>query len=162
VLIGQKSAVSWFAKQGWIDNEVLSNEAVDKSFPVEGLQYKDRQDLASKKRIAGAAFMANIDLSHPLFFGYESDKLPMFKTSNFVLKTSDNPFEEIANYVEKPLVAGYASDEMESLVSNTAAVVVKTLADGAVIGFVDNIHFRGYWDGTNKLMANAIYMSPLL
>ncbi|WP_371194317.1 M14 family metallopeptidase [Glaciecola sp. SC05] len=162
VLIGQKSAVSWFAKQGWIDNEVLSSEAVEQSFPVKGLQYKDRQDLASKKRIAGAVFTANIDLSHPLFFGYERDTLPMFKTSNLVLKTADDPFVEIANYVEKPLTAGYASDEMESLVSKTAAVVVKPMSEGAVIGFVDNIHFRGYWDGTNKLMANAIYMSPLL
>lgn len=162
ILIGQKSAVSWFAKQGWIDNEVLSTDAVDQSFTLKGLQYKDRLDLESKKRIAGAVFTATIDLSHPLFFGYESDKLPMFKTSNFVLKRSDNPFVEIANYVEKPLTAGYASDEMEALVSNTAAVVAKPLAEGAIIGFVDNIHFRGYWDGTNKLMANAIYMSVLM
>ncbi len=162
VLIGQKSATAWFAKQGWIDNEVLSDETVDASFPTEGLEYKDRQALASKKRIAGASFMTNIDLSHPLFFGYERAQLPMFKTSNFVLKSVDDPFVEIANYVDKPLAAGYASDEMASLVSNSTAVVVKPISRGAVIAFVDNIHFRGYWDGTNKLMANAIYMSPLL
>jgi hypothetical protein len=162
VLIGQKSAVSWFAAQGWIENEVLSSDTLDESFPVKDLQYKDQQDLDSKKRIAGAVFMTDVDLSHPLFFGFENDRLPMFKTSNFVLKTADDPFVEIANYIEKPLAAGYASDEMESLVSKTAAIVVKPLSDGVVIGFVDNIHFRGYWDGTNKLMANAIYMSPLL
>ncbi len=162
VLIGQKSAVSWFAKQGWIENEVLSDDTLDQSFPTEGLQYKDRQDLESKKRVAGASFMANIDLSHPLFFGYESKQLPLFKTSNFVLKSIDDPFVEIANYVDKPLLAGYASDEMEELVSKSAAIVVRPISRGAVIGFVDNIHFRGYWDGTNKLMANAIYMSPLL
>lgn len=161
VLIGQKSAVAWFAKQQWIDNEVLSNESIDKSFPVDGLQFKDRQDLDSRKRIAGAAFLTKIDLTHPLFFGYENDRLPMFKTNNFVLKKTDDPFVEIANYVENPLQAGYASDEMASLISNTAAVVVKRQSKGVVIGFVDNIHFRGYWDGTNKLMANAIYMSEL-
>ncbi|MFC4698642.1 M14 metallopeptidase family protein [Glaciecola siphonariae] len=161
VLIGQKSAVSWFAKQDWIDNKVLSNDSIDDSFSTKGLKYKDRQDLASKKRIAGAAFLTSIDRSHPLFFGFETDTLPMFKTSNFVLKSTDDPFVEIANYVEKPLAAGYASDELESLVSETAAVVVKPVSSGAVVAFVDNIHFRGYWDGTNKLMANAIYMSPL-
>lgn len=162
VLIGQKSAVAWFAKQGWIDNEVLSSESIDESFSTSALQYKDKQALESKKRIAGAVFKAKIDLSHPLFFGYEDVTLPLFKTNNLVLKTSDDPFVEIANYVEKPLAAGYASDEMESLVSNTAAIVVNPVSQGVVIAFVDNIHFRGYWDGTNKLMSNAIYMSPLL
>jgi hypothetical protein len=162
VLIGQKSALTWFAKNGWIDNEVLSSEAIDESFPTEDLQFKDRQDLAAKKRVAGAVFMTEIDRSHPMFFGFERDILPLFKTSNMVLESADNPFIEIANYTNKPLAAGYASDEIEELVSESAALVAKSTGRGVVIGFVDNVHFRGYWDGTNKLMANAIYMSPLL
>ena len=161
-LIGQKSAVTWFARQAFIDNKVLSSDAIDETFPQQGLQYKDRQDLASKKRIAGAAFMADIDLSHPLFFGFEQSQLPMFKTDNLILQSEDAPFEEIAKYTESPLLAGYTSDEMEELVSNTVAVLVKKQGKGKVIGFVDNIHFRGYWDGTNKLMANSIFLSPLM
>jgi hypothetical protein len=41
-------------------------------------------------------------------------------------------------------------------------LTVKQQGRGVVIAFVDNIHFRGYWDGTNKLMANSIFMSSLL
>lgn len=162
VLIGQKSALTWFAKNDWIDNEVLSSEAIDKSFPTTDLQFKDMDDLAAKKRVAGAVFMAEIDRSNPIFFGFERDILPLFKTSNLVIQSADDPFIEAANYSEKPLAAGYASDEIEGLVSKTAAVITKPTGQGVVIGFVDNVHFRGYWDGTNKLMANAIYMSPLL
>jgi hypothetical protein len=51
---------------------------------------------------------------------------------------------------------------MNDLVANTAAIVVNPVGRGNVIAFVDNIHFRGYWDGTNKLMSNAIYLSPLM
>ncbi|MBT1451439.1 peptidase M14 [Glaciecola sp. XM2] len=162
VLIGQKSALSWFAKNDWIKNNVLSQEALDQRFPTAGLQFKDKQDLESKKRVAGAVFKANIDRSHPLFFGYERDVLPLFKTSNMVLESADDPFVDLAKYTQEPLAAGYASDEIEALVGETVAVVVNPTGRGAVIGFVDNVHFRGYWDGTNKLMANAIYMSPLL
>jgi hypothetical protein len=162
VLIGQKSALTWFAKNNWIDNEVVSSEAIDKSFPTTDLQFKDMDDLAAKKRVAGAVFMAEIDRSNPIFFGFERDVLPLFKTSNLVIQNTDDPFIEAANYLEKPLAAGYASDEIEELVSKTPAVIAKSTGRGVVIGFVDNVHFRGYWDGTNKLMANAIYMSPLL
>jgi hypothetical protein len=48
------------------------------------------------------------------------------------------------------------------LIKKTAAVIAVKQQQGVVIGFVDNVHFRGYWDGTNKLTANALYMSPLL
>lgn len=51
---------------------------------------------------------------------------------------------------------------MQKLISNTAAIVVNPQGKGRVIAFVDNVHFRGYWDGTNKLTANALYLSPLM
>lgn len=162
VLIGQKSAVRWFARNNWIDNKVLNRDDIDKAFSTSGLQYGDRQALAAKKLIAGSAYRARIDVSHPLFFGYEQDELPFFKTSNLVLKTSNDPFENIAIYKEKPLIAGYTADELQALIGNTSAVVVKKRGQGAVIGFVDNLNFRGYWDGTNKLMSNSIFMSSLL
>ncbi|MDT0595144.1 M14 metallopeptidase family protein [Glaciecola petra] len=162
VLIGQKTALNWFSENAWIDNEPLSSDAVKAAFPTKDLQYGDQRALAAKKLVAGAAYQAKIDLTHPLFFGFENDLLPLFKTNNMVLKTSDNPFQEIAKYTEKPLLAGYSADEMQDLIKETTAIVVTPLQRGHVIGFVDNVHFRGYWDGTNKLTANALYLSPLL
>jgi hypothetical protein len=161
VLIGQKTALTWFSKNGWIENKPVSREALDAAFPTKGLQFEDRQALAAKKLVAGAVYKSTIDLSHPLFFGFENNILPVFKTGNMVLEPSDNPFEDIAMYLESPLVAGYSADEMQSLISNTSAIVINKKQRGTVIGFVDNVHFRGYWDGTNKLTANALYMAPL-
>lgn len=162
VLMGQKSAVSWFAKQGWIDNKPVSRATIDAAFPVKDLAFSDRSALGAKKLVAGATYESKIDLSHPLFFGFEQSSLPIFKTSNMVLEVTDNPFEDIAIYAEKPLLAGYSADEMQELIKNTAAIVAVKKQRGVVIGFVDNVHFRGYWDGTNKLTANALYMTPLL
>lgn len=162
VLIGQKNAITWFAKNSWIDNKILSNEDIDNAFSTQGLAYGDRQALRAKKLIAGSVYKAKIDLTHPLFFGYENEELAFFKTSNLVMKTSADPFENIAIYKEKPLVAGYTADELQALIGNTTALTVKQQGRGVVIAFVDNIHFRGYWDGTNKLMANSIFMSSLL
>lgn len=162
VMVGQKSAVAWFARLGWINNQPLSGEAINSSFLTDGLKFADKQALGAKKLIAGAVYKSKIDLTHPLFFGYERDILPTFKTSNGVLRATDNPFEDIGTYVENPLVAGYSADEMQALIKRSASVVVNKKQKGAVIGFVDNVHFRGYWDGTNKLSANALYQTPLL
>lgn len=162
VLIGQKSAVSWFAENQWIENKTVSKEALDKSFQTKDLKYGDLDALAAKKLVAGSVYQSKIDLSHPLFFGFERDILPLFKTANMVLERTDDPFEEIAVYTDKPLVAGYSADEMQELVRNTAAIVAVKKKKGIIIGFVDNVHFRGYWDGTNKLTANALYLTSLL
>ncbi|WP_412971623.1 M14 metallopeptidase family protein [Glaciecola sp. MF2-115] len=162
VLIGQKSALRWFSKKKWIDNEVLSKSKVDEAFDSEGLGFGDKDALAAKKLIAGSVYRANVDLTHPLMFGYEDKELPLFKTTNMVVTRSADTFNEVATYQEKPLVAGYTADELQKLIGNTTAIVVKPIGQGLVIGFVDNIHFRGYWDGTSKLMANGLYMSPLM
>jgi hypothetical protein len=162
VLIGQKSAVTWFAKNNWIENKPVSKEAIDSAFPTKDMAFSDQDALAAKKLVAGAVYQSKIDLTHPLFFGFEQDTLPLFKTSNLVLNVNDNPFEDIATYTDKPLVAGYSADEMQALIRNTAAIVAVKKQKGLVIGFVDNVHFRGYWDGTNKLTANALYLSGLL
>jgi hypothetical protein len=162
VLIGQKSAVRWFSQNKWIDNEVLSRADIDDAFDTDGLGFGDQSALAAKKLIAGSVYRADVDLSHPLMFGYEESTLPLFKTNNMIVSQGDNPFDEVATYLKAPLVAGYTADELQKMIGSTPAIIVKRTGRGAVISFVDNIHFRGYWDGTNKLMANSIFMAPLI
>jgi hypothetical protein len=162
VMIGQKSALRFFSQQKWIDNKIVSRGDINDAFSTKDLGFGDKRALAAKKLIAGSVYKANVDLSHPLMFGFESTTLPLFKTSNMIMKQSDNVFNEVATYTDKPLVAGYTADELQSMISETSAIVVKPIGRGVVIGFVDNIHFRGYWDGTNKLMSNSLFMSPLI
>ncbi|MFC3122590.1 M14 family zinc carboxypeptidase [Agaribacter flavus] len=162
VMIGQRTAVPWFVKNAWLENEVLSNEAIDRAFDTKELAFKDKAALRAKKLVAGASYETEIDLSHPLFFGFSSSRLPVFKTHNFVLEKIDDPFRDLALYPESPLLGGFTAPEMQKLIEKSVAINVSPKGQGIVISFVDNIHFRGYWDGTNKLMANAIYMSGLM
>lgn len=162
VLIGQKTALRWFRKNSWIDNEILSTATINNAFISEGLSFDEKSALAAKKLVEGSVYLANIDLSHPLMFGYENNQLPLFKTNNMVMKKSGNLFDDVGVYQDKPLVAGYTADELQKLIGNTSAIVAKPMGSGVVIGFVDNVSFRGYWDGTSKLLANGLYMSPLI
>lgn len=162
ILIGQKSGTELLIEKNWLNAEIMSDSEVDKLFATKDLQYGDREALQARKRIAGTVFMTHADLTHPLAFGLDDEQMPMFKNSNRVVRQPQEPFLVPFSYVDFPLIAGYADPKMADLVAETPAVVAHSFGRGQVIGFVDNMNFRGYWYGTSKLFANAIYMSPLI
>ncbi|WP_407646782.1 M14 metallopeptidase family protein [Fluctibacter halophilus] len=162
VLIGQQNASRWFAQQEWLPVTYKSNSDVQKAFETDGLRYADKEALASRQRVAGAAFEVTLDLSHPLAFGYTRETLPVFRNRSDIMQLPQGPFLTVAQYTASPLMAGYASAEMEEQIAGSAALVATRRGQGLVIGFSDNPVFRGYWRGTQRLFANALFMSPLL
>ncbi len=162
VLIGQKTALRFFAQKGWLDAEIVSRDKVDGAFPTDKMHYADKAALRASKIIAGAVYETAIDPTHPIFFGYSDDILPVFKTTNMIVKAEKDPFTLPGHYTETPLLAGYSAKQLEDMIGNTASVLTQPKGRGVVIGFVDNNLFRGYWYGTGKLMSNAIYQSSHL
>ena len=162
VVIGQKSALRYFAEHKWLDIEMVSQESIDNAFDDSELSYKDGASLYARKLVAGAVFEANIDKSHPLFYGYDDDTLPMFKTNNMIVEASNSPFVTPARYTDEPLMAGFSDNAMVALMAESTAVTTQKMGRGVVIGFTDNTQFRGYWYGTNKMLANAIYQSHFI
>ncbi|MCW8109005.1 M14 family metallopeptidase [Alteromonas ponticola] len=159
VLIGQQSALKYFESSGWLEVEIEEDSAIEEAFSTEGLRYADKEALEAKKLIAGATYEMLIDQTHPLFYGYQRDAIPVFKSSNLIVKSDNSPFTTIARYNQEPLLAGYTAPELVKMIAATTAVISQPLGEGVIIAFTDNIHFRGYWYGTNKLMSNAIYQS---
>ena len=161
-LIGQKRGTAFFAEQKWLQAEFLSSKEIDKLFDTNKLNYSDREALRARKLIAGAAFETSVDLTHPLAFGLDDATLPLFKTSNAVMKLPSKPFLSPIQYTAEPLQSGYVDPKLEDLVAETAAVVAHRVGKGRVIGFVDNLNFRGYWYGSSKVFANAIYLDDFI
>lgn len=161
-LIGQMSALSLFAKEKWLSLQVTDRNDVDRLFDESGLTYADRDALAAKKLIAGAVYKADIDISHPLFYGFDEPYLHLFKTTNMIVSSSQSPFNVPARYTKSPLVAGYSADVLADEIAGSVAVIAQTMGKGRVIGFTDNPQFRGYWYGTSKLMSNALMLSEAI
>lgn len=162
VLIGQTSAAKWFAKNKWLKTTFLSTDEVDSEFKQKGLAFGDREALSAKKRIAGAAFATTLDTTHPLAFGYQSPLLPVFRNHQHVMLMPEKAFVTAAQYTADPLLAGYAADELQGLIGDSAAVVAHRFGKGRVIAFADNPNFRGYWYGTSRLLSNAIFMAGFI
>ncbi|UAA38885.1 peptidase M14 [Paraneptunicella aestuarii] len=163
-LIGQQNAAKWFSKQEWLATTFVDDEAIDNAFDVTGYSYADKDKLEANKLIAGAVYETETDMTHPLLFGFgeQAKKLPMFKSSNLIMRKPAKPFLTVASYSTNPLMAGYSADEMQKLVANSAAIVAHKKGNGRVIAILDRSNFRGYWQGTNRLLSNAIYMSQFI
>lgn len=159
VLIGQKSASRWFSDKGWLKVSFVKPEEIELAFLNKKLVYADKESLEAQQEIAGAAFAASLDLSHPLAFGYTQKDIAMFRNSTLVMHRPAKPFITVAHYHDKPLLAGYAAPELQEFIGASAAVVAHKYGKGKVIAFADDLNFRGYWRGTSRLLSNAIFMA---
>lgn len=163
-LIAQKSAVNWAIAQEVIEEElVVENDTLAKKD-----ENRMRYDFASAadregaKIIGGSIYKVDLDITHPLGFGYSDRELLVYRNSNTLLKPSKNPYSTVAVYEEEPLKSGYVSRENLEKLPGTASILVSKAGSGRVISFVDNPNFRGTWLGTNKLFFNALFFGPIM
>lgn len=112
--------------------------------------------------ISGSIFQTQIDRTHPLFFGFTSDRLPVFRNHTNNLECSEDAYLNPGIYTSEPLLAGYASDDNVAKIADAASVRVIPMGRGRLIAISDNPNFRGFWKGTSRLLINAIFFSDLL
>lgn len=130
--------------------------------PTLRLDYADRTLRDAEHVIGGALLMGDLDVTHPLGFGYGDRQLPVHRNTTVMLdRPADDPFAVVVEYVNGPLLSGYASAERLEELSGAPAVVAERFGGGAVIAIADNPAFRGTMFGANKLFLNAVFFSDL-
>jgi hypothetical protein len=123
------------------------------------LPYVEASEHLGRERLGGAIFEVDLDVTHPLGFGYRSSKLPVYKNNLVFLAPSKNPYATVAKYSENPHIDGFVSkNNLEKFIKPAASIIVSALGKGRVILFADNPNFRGAWYGTNKLFLNALFL----
>ncbi|RTE86490.1 MULTISPECIES: M14 family zinc carboxypeptidase [Gammaproteobacteria] len=161
-LIGQRGGAEWMAEQEILGATVVSDETFDEQFPTEGLNYAASSDYYSQRRIAGAIFNSDVDLTHPLMVGFSREQLPVFKNSTLAFEPSESPFVDVARYSETPVLAGFTSEGNRNVLSGKTSIIAHRYGSGRVIGFADNLNFRAFFWGTSKLLSNAIFWSQYI
>ena len=117
---------------------------------------------AALERIAGAILDTRIKLSHPLGYGYTRPSLPVFKNNTLAVKTVKEYYHQPVTYTEKPLLSGYVSQKNLQRLAGTPEVVITSHGRGRVISFLDDPLFRGYFYGTQKMFANALFFRQII
>lgn len=136
--------------------------AAGEAEPREHRPYADFEADRQAKRITGAIFTVDLDLTHPLAFGIDDPTLPVLRESIAPLTPSKNPYETVARYGAAPLLSGYASEANLKALAGGPALVATRLGKGTVVRFADDANFRAVWYGTQKLYLNALFFAAAL
>lgn len=154
-------AVRWAAGKGIGAIEIVESggAAEGKSDPASAPRqpYAHGPDLEALRQVEGAIFAASIDVTHPLGYGFSSDRLALCRASMLLLKRTKSPYDTPIVYTASPLLSGYASEANQKAVAETAAAVAVPTGRGAVVAIVDDVNFRGFWYGGNRVFLNAIF-----
>jgi len=163
-LITIASASKWLVDKKLVKEELIkkqkdTSKTKDKKKEVKRLPYVDASENIGKEELGGAIFNVDLDLTHPLAFGYRTSVLPVYKNNEVFLKPSENAYSTVAKYTKDPHVDGYISPEnLKTYLKPSASLIVSPLGSGRAVMFADNPNFRGSWYGTNRLFLNALFL----
>jgi hypothetical protein len=160
VIIGLENALTWLNTNNIGKFEMKKSD--EEKEKIKSRAYGDIEQYQGAQETSGAIFEANIDLTHPLLFGYYNATMPIFKSNNLFMEQSKNSYANPVTLTSSPLLSGYISKENYSKVKNVSIAGVLVVGKGRVIGFTDNLAFRAFWFGTNKMLMNAIFYGHLI
>jgi hypothetical protein len=160
VVIGLENALTWLTTNGL--GKFDMKKSATRRDTTHLRSYSQIDNYQGAQETSGAIFETTVDLTHPLLYGYWQPMFPVFKSNNLYMERSKNVYGNPMMYTKNPLLSGYISAENYAKVREASFVGVSTLGRGRVIGFTENLAFRGFWFGTNKLLMNAIYFGPFI
>lgn len=123
------------------------------------LDYARQEEVEGSKRVNGAIFQADLDITNPIAYGITSRKLFVNKNGSTVLLPSANRYSTVAQYTSRPFINGFAPKQSISSVANSAAIISTNSGRGSVVLFADDPTYRGYWLGTSRIFINAIFFT---
>jgi len=162
-LITTRGASEWAIKKKLVKESLVTDPDKKKDKKEEKVvvrkPYVDASQNLGKERVGGAIFQVDLDLTHPLAFGYHDKLLPVYRNSNVWIAASKNEYSTVAKYTANPHIDGFISDQnMKKYLKPSASIIVSAVGRGRVVLFADNPNFRGSWYGTNRLFLNAIFL----
>ncbi len=137
-------------------------EPSERAEPPERRRYADYRDQRAEQLMAGTIVGVELDLTHPLAYGYARPDLAVIRTDEMVLPPGRDPFENVALYRDPPRLSGWISPRNQSRLAGKPAVIASRMGRGVVIQLVDNPNFRAYFYGSSRLFLNAIFLSGLI
>jgi hypothetical protein len=166
-LITSRNATKWaidkkLVKESFVEDPDKKDKGKnDKA--VTRKPYVNAPENIGTKKVGGAIFQVDLDLTHPLAFGYHDKLIPVYRNSNIWLSPSKNEYSTVAKYTSSPHIDGFISKEnMKKFLQPSASIIVSAVGKGRVVLFADNPNFRGSWYGTNRLFLNAIFLGQYI
>jgi hypothetical protein len=152
-LVAFESANNWLSKSKLIQAEFNKDEN-----KANGFNYENAQLFSASHEVPGTVFETKLDLTHPINYGYKTDRLPVFKDNEIIqIKAENLAANYPAVYTKSSLLDGYAPKGFVKSLEGTPSLGIFGVKRGRIISFYNNANFRGYWLGTNRQFANSLF-----
>jgi len=152
-LVAFESANNWLSKSKLIQAEFNKDEN-----KASGFNYENAQLFSASREVPGTVFETKLDLTHPINFGYKTDRLPVFKDNEIIqVKAETLAANYPAVYTKSSLLDGYAPKGFVKTLDGTPSLGIFSVKRGRIIAFYNPVNFRGYWLGTNRQLANSLF-----
>jgi len=166
-LIAARGAASWVESLdldfGFVESdETETSDETSEGSSEQRRAYADFELDFARTLIGGSALRIELDVTHPLAWGYERPELVVFRRGSHQLQASENAYVHAGRYASDPLASGYLSDDTRETLAGTPALVATRHGRGVVIRMADDFLFRGYWIGAERLFANALFFADLI
>lgn len=160
-LVLHRGAIGWASRAGLVKVEFRGASGDDSSDDASsgGLKtYVELQAERGAQVIGGSIFKVDVDVTHPMFYGYRRPSMATFRNTGTMLEPPSNAYAMPMQYnADSPLLSGYISAPNLERIKGTAGIIVGGIGSGKVIMMTDNPAFRSFWFGTNKLVANSVF-----
>lgn len=150
----------------WVEKTILGRSDEEDTEEDTDESTRERHDFAefsvreAEHVVGGTIFASDLDITHPLGYGFHRRMLPSHRDTSIVLDTPDNPYAVIARYLDEGTVlSGYASQRRVSEIAGSPMMLAERVGSGTAIMIVDNPAFRATYLGTNKLFLNSLFFS---
>ncbi|HCC71793.1 MAG TPA: zinc carboxypeptidase [Bacteroidales bacterium] len=147
----------------YLVNSKIANVKFDSrrpDLPSERIDYDKIRQETRKHSIGGIFCEADLDISHPLGFGYNDRKITVYRNHNLFVEKDEGAASNVMVYTNHPLISGFITAENIEKMKNSVSLMSLSKGRGNICIFVDDPVFRGCWYGTNKLLMNAVFFGP--
>jgi hypothetical protein len=154
-LVALRTAAEWAIRNELAPNTTLA--ANPDTVELGRRDYADAAAVRGAQSIGGSIWLGDIDITHPLAFGYQRRQLPVWRDHDIFVEPSRNAYSTVVQLTDAPHLSGYISAPNLERLRGSPSLIADQLGSGSVILMLDNPNFRGYWLGTNRLFLNALF-----
>lgn len=157
-LIAMENAINVFAdKEGFLLKTKQDDKGKDEKPKPEELlkKYGDRERSALVNSVEGSIFLATIDATHPLAFGYQETYHTLKHINNFYEYL--NGGWNVGVLKSDAYVDGFVGSKAKEKLKNSLVFGVENIGRGALIYLVDSPIYRHSWQNGHLLFSNAIF-----
>lgn len=157
-LIAMENAMNVFAdKEGFLLKTKKDDKGKDeKPKPEEMLKkYGERERNSLTNSVEGSIFRANMDVTHPLAFGYQENYHTLKHINNFYEYL--NGGWNVGVLKSDAYVDGFVGSTAKEKLKNSLVFGVENIGGGALIYLADSPIYRHSWQNGYLLFSNAIF-----